>query len=371
MTKPNVALGLKGIIALETEIADVDGPGAALYYRGYHIDDLIAHANYEEVAYLLFHGELPDGEELKSFRRQIAAEQTIPEQVIAILRSLPRNGVPMAMLRTVVSALAHFDPDAEDQSEEANVRKAMRLTARVPILVSMIGRFISGHDTFAEPNPELSIAANFLRILNGAEPTAVAVKTLDYSLTLHAEHSLNASTFASRVTTSTLSDMYSAVTTGIGTLKGPLHGGANEGVMRMLTEIQTTERAEPFVREKLNNGEVIMGIGHAVYKNGDPRVKHLKGLSKQLNEQNGTSHWYEISEIVESILLNEKGLHPNVDFYSASAYNALGLDPKLFTPLFAAARTSGWTAHILEQMRDNVLIRPQAAYVGPDVRRIG
>lgn len=370
MSAAQVAYGLKGIIALESTISKVDGPNAALYYRGYHIDDLVANTTYEEVAYLLLHGELPDEAQLQAFKETLANEQTIAQPIVDMLQSMPPGSVPMAMLRTAVSMLAMYDPDANDNSDEANVRKATRLTAQVPLLVAMIGRIAGGNTSMVQPKREFGIAANFLYILNGTEPTETAVSTLDCALTLHAEHGLNASTFAARVTASTLSDMHSALTSAVGTLKGPLHGGANEGVMKMLLEIETPDRAEAYVREKLARKEIIMGIGHAVYKNGDPRVKHLRKLSKALNEQTGSTHWVEISERIAELMLAEKKLHPNVDFYSASAYYALGIKPELFTPVFAASRTSGWTAHILEQYRNNVLIRPQAAYVGPENRTV-
>lgn len=364
-----VAYGLEGVVALETELSLVEGASANLYYRGYHIDDLVEHATYEAVVYLLFYGDLPDEEQLAGFKRSLAAEQNVPAPVIDLLRSLPKGAVPMAALRTAVSALSHFDPEAEDNSLEANFRKAIRLTAQVPVLVAAIGRIIRGQEPIG-PKEGLGVAANFLYMLNGEEGTDVAVKTLDTALILHAEHGLNASTFAGRVTVSTLSDIYSAATSAVGTLKGPLHGGANEAVMKMLLEIGSPERAESYVREKLARKERIMGIGHRVYKNGDPRVKHLKALSKALNEQKGTSHWFEISEIIERVMKEEKGLLPNVDFYSASAYYALGIPPELYTPIFAVSRMSGWTANFLEQYRENRLIRPRAAYVGPRDRKV-
>jgi 2-methylcitrate synthase/citrate synthase II len=364
-----VAYGLEGVIALETELSLVDGANASLYYRGYHIDDLVEHATYEAVVYLLFYGDLPSDEQLAEFRQKLAAEQEVPQPVIELLKSLPKYSVPMAMLRTALSALSHYDPEAEDNSLEANFRKAIRLTAQSPVLVAAIGRIMQGKEPIA-PRPDLGIAANFLYMLNGEEGTEVAVKTMDTALILHAEHGLNASTFAGRVTVSTLSDIYSAVTTAVGTLKGPLHGGANEAVMKMLLEIGSPDRAEAYVREKLARKERIMGIGHRVYKTGDPRVKHLKRLSRELNAQKGTLHWVEISERIEQVMKEEKGLLPNVDFYSASAYYALGIPPELYTPIFAVSRMSGWTANFLEQYRENRLIRPRAAYVGPRDRTI-
>jgi len=361
--------GLEGVVAVESKIALIEGQTADLYYCGYHIDDLVEKADYESVVYLLFHGDLPTEEQLKEFRKRLESEQNVPQQVIDLLLSFPKDAVPMSMLRTAVSALGIYDPDAEDLSEEANFRKAIRLTAQVPVLVATIGRIIQGKEPLA-PKPGLTIAENMVYLMNGEEGSKVAAETLDTALILHAEHGLNASTFTARVTASSLSDMHSAVTAAIGSLKGPLHGGANEAVMNMLLEIGTPDRAESYVREKLARKEKIMGIGHRVYKNGDPRVKHLKRLSRALNEEKGTLHWIEISERIEEIMLKEKGLYPNVDFYSASAYYALGIPTSLYTPIFAASRISGWTAHLLEQYRNNRIMRPRAAYTGPRNRKI-
>lgn len=362
-----VVHGLDGVIALETELSLVDGSNADLFYRGYHIDDLVEHATYEAVAYLLFNGELPTDGELSAFKSQLQQEQSIPPQVVELIKSLPENVVPMSALRTAVSLLGVYDTDADDMSTDAILRKAIRLTAQVPVIVAAIGRRRAGLDP-VDPKPGLSIAANFLYMLNGEEPTDVAATTLDTGLILHAEHGLNASTFAGRVTASTLSDIYSAITSAIGTLKGPLHGGANEAVMKMLLEIGNPDNVESYVRDRLARKQKIMGIGHAVYKNGDPRVKHLKHFSQALNEQKGTSYWFEMSERIEQIMRDEKGLHPNVDFYSASAYYAMGIPVELFTPIFAVSRISGWTANLIEQYGENRLIRPRAAYVGPKNR---
>lgn len=361
--------GLEGVVALESKLSLVEGQTADLYYCGYHIDDLVEHADYESVVYLLFHGDLPSKEQRDELRGQLESEQGIPQEVWDLLQSMPKEASPMSMLRTAVSALGIYDPDAESMTEQANFRKAIRLTAQVPVLVAAIGRISQGRAPLA-PKSGLSIAENMVYMLSGEEGTEVAAKTLDTALILHAEHGLNASTFAARVTASSLSDMHSSITSAIGTLKGPLHGGANEAVMQMLLKIGSPDRAEPYVREKLANKEKIMGIGHRVYKNGDPRVKHLKRLSKALNEQKGTSHWFEISERIEEIVQREKGLYPNVDFYSASAYYALGIPTSLFTPIFAASRISGWTAHLLEQYRNNRIMRPRAAYTGPRNRVI-
>jgi len=361
--------GLEGVVALESKLSLIEGQTADLYYVGYHIDDLVEKADYESVVYLLFHGDLPTEDQLRAFRAQLESERSIPKEVVDLLRSLPKTAVPMSMLRTAVSALGVYDPDAEDMSPEANFRKAIRLTEQVPLLVATIARLIQGLEP-VPPQRGLTIAQNMVYMMQGEKASEVAVKTLDTALILHADHGLNASTFTARVTASTLSDMHSCITSAIGSLKGPLHGGANEAVMQMLLEIGTPERAEAYVREKLARKEKIMGIGHRVYKNGDPRTKHLKRLSKALNEQNGTSHLIEISERIEEIMLREKGLYPNVDFYSASAYYALGIPPSLYTPIFAASRISGWTAHLLEQYRNNRLMRPRAAYTGPRNRKL-
>ena len=364
-----VARGLEGIVAVESSISHVDGERAELIYRGYHIDDLVEHATYEEVVHLLFFGELPSQNELADFRRRLAAAYRVPAEVIDAMKRMPASAHPMAILRTAVSLLGLYDSSAEDISREAVVQLASKLTAQFPTLVAAIGRIKEGEEPVA-PREDLGIAANFIYMLNGEEGSEVAVKTVDAALILHAEHGLNASTFAARVTASTLSDVYSAITSAVGTLKGPLHGGANEAVMKMLLEIGTPDRAEAYVRERLARKEKIMGIGHRVYRNGDPRAKHLKQLSKALNAEKGTSHLVEISERIEKIMVEEKGLHPNVDFYSASAYYALGLKPYLYTPLFAVSRISGWMAHLIEQYDDNRLIRPLAAYTGPQLRKI-
>lgn len=361
--------GLEGVVALESKLSLVEGQTADLYYAGYHIDDLVEKANYESVVYLLFYGDLPTEEQLKAFRERLESERSVPNEVLELLKSMPKNSVPMSMLRTAVSALGIYDPDAEDMSQEANFRKAIRLTEQVPLLVATIARIVQGQEPVA-PKSGLTIAENMVYMMNGEEGTSVAAETLDTALILHADHGLNASTFTARVTASSLSDMHSAVTAAIGSLKGPLHGGANEAVMNMLLEIGSPDRAESYVREKLAKKEKIMGIGHRVYKNGDPRVKHLKRLSKALNEQKGTSHWIEISERIEAIMAEEKGLYPNVDFYSASAYYALGIPTSLYTPIFAASRISGWTAHLLEQYQNNRIMRPRAAYTGPRNRTI-
>ncbi|MGG1312098.1 citrate synthase [Cohnella laeviribosi] len=354
--------GLEGIVAATSSISSiVDG---VLTYRGINIDELAEKATFEEVAYLLWHGKLPTRKELDELIAQLGEYAAVSPEVIAGLRLYPKNANSMAALRTVVSSLALYDEEAQDMSREANLRKAVKLQAQLPTVVAAFARIRQGLEPVA-PKKGVGVAHNFLYMLTGEEPDPVAVKALDKALVLHADHELNASTFASRVTVATLSDIYSGVTSAIGTLKGPLHGGANEAVMVMLDEIKTLDNVEPYIQNKLNNKEKIMGFGHRVYKNGDPRAKHLQQMSRQLSELKGDSTLYEISVKIEELVTGQKGLKPNVDFYSASCYTLLGIPRDLFTPIFAISRVSGWTAHILEQLDDNRLIRPRAEYVGP------
>ncbi|GGE17450.1 citrate synthase 2 [Marinithermofilum abyssi] len=357
-----VAKGLEGVVALTSKISSIiDG---VLTYRGIDIDELADHANFEEVTFLLWNGRLPSRSELDELKKQLGAHAALPESVLSLLKSYPKDIHPMAALRTAVSALALYDPEADDNSLEGNRRKAIHLTAQLPTVVAALYRIRKGLEPVA-PRPEYGVAQNFVYMLHGKEPDEVAVKALDKALILHADHELNASTFAARVTTATLSDMYSAVTTAIGTLKGPLHGGANEQVMKMLEEIGSVDRVDEVIRRKLDNKEKIMGFGHRVYKEGDPRAKHLREMSRQLAEQTGDRKWFEISAKIHEVVESMKGLKPNVDFYSASTYHYLGIPRELFTPIFAMSRMTGWTAHILEQYADNRLIRPRAEYVGP------
>lgn len=355
--------GLEGVVAVESEVSSIiDG---ILTYRGYNIDDLTDHAEFEEVAYLLWYKKLPTSEQLTKLREQFDRYAAIPQTLLEHLRSYPKEAHPMAVLRTVVSALAMYDSESEKQDEASNLRKAIKLTAQIPTIITAFARLRRGQEP-VQPKPGLGFAANFLYMLNGKEPTEVAEHAVNKALILHADHELNASTFAARVTTGTLSDIYSAITTAIGTLKGPLHGGANERVMATLEEIGTIDQIEPYIKQKLANKEKIMGFGHRVYKNGDPRAKHLKEMSRQLGNQLGQPHYYEMSTKIEALMNEEKGLKPNVDFYSASVYHYLGLPRDLFTPIFAMSRVVGWTAHVLEQLSHNRLIRPRAQYVGPN-----
>ena len=354
--------GLEGIVAASSAISSIiDG---VLTYRGINIDELAEKATFEEVAYLLWHGKLPTKAELDALIAQLGEYAVLPDEVMQMIRLFPKGANTMAALRTAVSALALYDKESEDMSYEANLRKAVKLQAQLPTIVAAFARIRDGKEPVA-PKKGVGIAHNFLYMLNGKDPDDVAVKTMDKALVLHADHELNASTFASRVTVATLSDIYSGITSAIGALKGPLHGGANEAVMVMLDEIGTIENVEPYIRKKFENKQKIMGFGHRVYRNGDPRAKHLKEMSRKLGELKGDMRLYEMSVKIEELVTREKALPPNVDFYSASCYTMLGIPRDLFTPIFAISRVSGWTAHILEQYSDNRLIRPRAEYIGP------
>ncbi|GAB6932899.1 citrate synthase [Calditerricola satsumensis] len=355
--------GLEGVVACSSAISSIiDG---VLTYRGINIDELAERATFEEVVFLLWNGRLPKRDELETLKRELVENGSIPDEIVTLLKRLPlRTTHPMATLRTAVSALAAFDPEAEDNSEEANRRKALRLVAKVGTLVAAISRLREGKEPLM-PQPGLSYAENFLYMLKGEKPEPVAAEAFDKALILHADHELNASTFAARVTVATLADMYAGVTAAIATLKGPLHGGANERVMAMLEEIGDLDRVEAYLDEKLAKKEKIMGFGHRVYKNGDPRAKHLQKMAEKLSALTGNERYYQMSVKLERLMLAKKGLKPNVDFYSATVYHSLGIPRDLFTPIFAVSRMSGWTAHILEQYANNRLIRPRAEYVGP------
>jgi citrate synthase len=366
--------GLAGVVAAETTISEVYGEEGRLIYRGYEIDDLAEHATFEEVCHLLWFGELPTRAELSRLRDRLMAEAAVPPGVIEVLKLAPRRTHPMTSLRTAVSALAFFDADAEDNSPEANVRKAIRLTAQTLTITAAIDRVRNGREELA-PRKDLSLAANFLYMLTGQVPDDLSARIIDVALTLHAEHGMNASTFAGRVTAGTLSDMHSAVTAAIASLKGSLHGGANEQVMRMLQQIAQPEDAESFVRAKLERGEKIMGFGHRVYRTLDPRAPILKSLAEQLGKRAGEKRWLEMSERIQQTMREEmdrrgKRVYPNVDFYSASVYFTLGIPIDMFTNIFACARMAGWTAHVIEQHADNRLIRPESDYRGPTGRKV-
>jgi citrate synthase len=364
-SEANVAkAGLEGIVAAQSSISDVNGDEGKLIYAGYDIHDLAQHATFEEVIYLLWNGKLPTAVELATLKSQLNSEAGLPSEIIDLIRLLPKTANPMEMLRTVVSALGLYDPDGADNSLEANARKAIRLTAKFPIIVTTFQRVRNGQQP-VHPHEGLSLAGNFLYTLTGEEPDEVATRTMDVAFVLHADHELNASTFAARVTAATMSDMYSAIVSAIGTLKGPLHGGANEGVINYLLEIGSVEAVEAWVKDAFAHKKKIMGFGHRVYRTVDPRATHLVEMSRQLGERTGETKWYEMSRKMEEIVTREKHLNANVDFYSASTYYALGIPTDLFTPIFACSRISGWTAHVLEQFRNNRLIRPRAEYIGP------
>jgi len=359
--------GLEGIVATQSAISSIIDD--TLTYVGYDIDDLATNASFEEVVYLLWHQRLPKEDELAELKQQLADNMSIPQEVLDHFKTYPIDKVhPMAALRTAISLLGLYDDKAEDMSDEANYEKAIKLQAKIATVVTAFSRVRKGLEPVA-PKSELGYAANFLYMLNGDEPEDIAIEAFNKALVLHADHELNASTFTARVCVATLSDMYSGITAAIGALKGPLHGGANEQVMKMLMDIGSEENVEPYIREKLDNKEKIMGFGHRVYRKGDPRAKHLREMSKKLTSLRGEEKWYNMSEKIESIVTGEKNLPPNVDFYSASVYHSLGIDHDLFTPIFAVSRTSGWTAHILEQYANNRLIRPRAEYNGPDKQK--
>ncbi len=362
---PIIAPGLEGVVALDSTLSFIDGQQGELIYAGYDISDLAAHTSFEEVAFLLWKGRLPDAHELHELNQQLQAERALPPMVLDVLRMTPEDANPMAVLRTAVSALALFDGEADDMSPEANYRKAIRLTARIPTIIAAFDRLRKGLQPLA-PLKEGSTAYDFLYMLNGERPGQAAERTFDVCLVLHAEHGLNASTFTGRVVGATLSDMYSAIAGAIGALKGPLHGGANIKVMETLLELDRTGKTpEQFIMDKLGAKERVMGFGHRVYKTIDPRATILREMVEGLSEERGQRKWYDYSVAMMETMSREKKLYPNVDFFSASVYYMLGIDPDLFTPIFALSRITGWTAHLLEQWKANRLIRPRAAYVGP------
>jgi citrate synthase len=356
--------GLEGIVAASTAISLIDGMNGRLFYRGIDINELAQHSTFEETTALLWYGKLPTTRQLDSFKRKFNENRQVPNEILALLMAMPKHTTPMEVLRTAVSALSPYDPHDLDNSLAANVKKSVRLTASMPTIVAAWDRIRNGRWPI-QPRPDLGHAANFLYMLNGREPSPTAARVLDICLILHADHGLNASTFSSRITASTLSDLHSAIVSAIGTLKGPLHGGANEQVMRTLLEIGTPERADQYIRGKMNAKEKIMGFGHRVYKADDPRAAWLQKLSADLANSSGVRKWYEISEKVRIFVQESKPLPVNVDFYSASVYYTLGIPIDLFTPIFAISRVAGWTAHVYEQYSDNRLIRPESEYIGP------
>ena len=363
-TASSAPRGLEGVVALESAICDIDGQKGELIYAGYDIRDLARNCTFEEVAFLLWHNRLPNQNELDDLLRALASERTIPPMVHEIIAMTPEDADPMHVLRTAVSALALFDGEAEDMSAEANLRKSIRLTARIPTILAAFDRRRKGLEPIA-PLAEGSTSKNFLYMLSGDVPGDAAERTFDACLVLHAEHGLNASTFAGRVIGATLSDIYSAITGAIGALKGPLHGGANIKVMKMLEEIDRAgESTTEYIGRKLGAGERIMGFGHRVYKTLDPRAAILRDMLDEMSAERGERKWYEMSVDIMETVKKQKGLDPNVDFFSASVYGTLEIPADLFTPIFAMSRITGWTAHLLEQWKENRLIRPRAAYVG-------
>ncbi len=358
--------GLEDVVATSSAICYLDGDRGVLAYCGYDIHDLAQSATFEEVCFLLWHRRLPTRAELGDLQSQLAAARTLQEPIIRLMRSLPPvNG--MDALRTITSALAHYESDVEETSPAAQYRKAVRLTAQVGSIVATWGRLQAGGGPIA-PDPAMGHAANFLYMLTGERPNSTAIRAFDIALTLHADHELNASTFAARVAAATLTDIYSAVVAAIGTLKGPLHGGANAEVMKMLLDLGQTasgDRVDDVIRGKLARKEKIPGFGHRVYKTEDPRATHLRQMSRELGKRSGNTAWFDMSQRIEALVKGEKKLNPNVDFYSASTYYALGIPIDLYTPIFAVSRISGWTAHVLEQYANNRLIRPRADYTGP------
>jgi 2-methylcitrate synthase/citrate synthase II len=358
--------GLEGVVATTSAISSIHQD--ILTYRGYSIQDLAEHSNFEEVIYLLWNGDLPTEYQLEDFKKRLAENANVPDQLFESMKAFPLQNVhPMAVLRTAISTLGVLDPHADQMDQLANKEKAIRIQAKAATLVAGFARIRRGEEPIA-PRKDLGLAANFLYMLKGRVPTDVEAKVFDTALVLHADHELNASTFTARVCVATLSDIYSGITSAISALKGPLHGGANEQVMNMLEEIGTMDRVDDYIEAALDKKKKIMGFGHRVYKNGDPRARIIKKMEAQLCQLSGDEHYFDMSNRIEELMKERKGLLPNTDFYSATLYHTLGIEKDLFTPVFAVSRTSGWVAHILEQYSDNRLIRPRAEYNGPSLR---
>ena len=364
-TTTHASKGLEGVVATTSGICYIDGERGVLAYRGIDIHELADNSTFEETCYLLWFGKLPTRRELGELHERLAEERKLDASIINLMRLAPKHALPMDVLRTAVSALSFYDPEEKSNDREANVHKAIRLTSQIAMIVAAYDRIRNGKN-IVEPDRALSHAANFLLMLNGTHPSKTAERALDIALILHADHELNASTFAARVTAATLSDMHSAVTSAIGALKGPLHGGANEAVFRILESISKSG-ADPveYVKGMLAQKKKIPGFGHRVYHTEDPRATHLRQMSRDLGNSSGESKWFDYSRKIEEFVNADKKLNANVDFYSASTYHTLGIDVDLFTPVFAVSRISGWTAHVIEQLDDNRLIRPRAEYAGP------
>jgi citrate synthase len=356
--------GLREIVAAQTRLSDIDGQAGRLWYVGYDINDLAGRTSYEEVVHLLHELRLPTQTELDTLTDFMVEEREVSKFLQDLMPTLAQQTSPMSMLRTSVSAASAYDPDGWDDSVEADRRKALRLIAKTPTLLAMYHRMRTGQE-IVPPNTKLPHAANFLHMLLGLEPSQEDAEVIDTTFVLYADHTMNASTFTARIVASTLADMFSAITAAIAALKGPLHGGANEESMKMLEEVGSPDRAEAYVRDRLDRHQKVMGFGHAVYKTMDPRAVVLKRISKETGERHGDTSWYEISEAIERTVAEQKGLFPNVDFYAASVYHTLGIPTDLMTPIFALARMAGWTAHVREQYADNRIIRPGSEYVGP------
>lgn len=359
-----VIRGLEGVVAAETDISFVDGINANLYYKGYNIHEIAGHTtSYVEVVHLLLNGDLPTKEQLDGMRRSLVTEMRIPTQIIKMMEIMPPSSHPMDVLRTAVSALSYFDPDSTDNCPEASRRKGIRLIAQIPTLVASLYR-IRNNMSILSPDPQLNMAENILYMFHGSKPDPQFARAMDIILLLHADHGLNASTFAARVTASTHADIHAAVTSALATLKGPLHGGANERVMKMLMKIKYVSEVEEYIESMLAQGQRVMGFGHRVYKKEDPRARHLRTMSEELCKLEQNEKFYDIAQKIESTVLSKKGIYPNVDFYSAVVQHALGIPPEFYTTIFAASRISGWVAHILEQYANNRLIRPTSKYTG-------
>ena len=365
-TTTHAPRGLEGIVATDSSICYIDGERGVLAYRGIDIHEVANHSNFEETCYLLWFGKLPTRSELRELHERLAAERELDASIITLVRNAPRHALPMDVLRTAVSALSFYDPEEKSNDHKANLDKAIRLTSQVAMIVAAYDRVRKGQ-AVVEPDRTLSHAANFLLMLNGKRPSPTAERALDIALILHADHELNASTFAARVTTATLSDMHSAITSAIGALKGPLHGGANEAVFHLLETINASG-VDPiaYIKSMLAQKKKVPGFGHRVYHTEDPRATHLRVMSRDLGASSGQGKWFEMSQKIEQFIKAEKKLNANVDFYSASTYHTLGIDVDLFTPVFVVSRISGWAAHVIEQLDDNRLIRPRAEYVGPE-----
>ncbi len=355
--------GLRGVVAAQSAIGDVDGELGILIYQGYDIHDLATNSTFEEVIYLLWNSKLPTRAELEDFTAQFRINYGVPAEIIEMMKSFPKTADPMDVLRTTVSALDFYDADGHGTDRENAFKASIKLIAQLGTLVTAWDRIRSGKDVVA-PDKSASIAENFLYMLRGEKPDADEARMFDICLILHADHELNASTFTTRVIAGTLADVYGSVTGGIAALAGPLHGGANTAVMKTLLEVGSIENVESWLDEKLENKEKVMGIGHAVYKTEDPRATWLRKFSRTMGEKTGNMKWFEMSQKIENLMMEKKGMFPNVDFYSASTYYMMGIPLDLFTPIFAVSRISGWTGHILEQYADNKLIRPRAEYIG-------